>query len=60
MRNLYRVVVSGATALDLLFGGFTTSPVPKEKIDLCGYHGSNYFARLVSEMSQFSKVCNRS
>ena len=63
MRNLYRVVVSGATDLDLLFGGFTTSPHPqyqRRKIDLCGYHNSNYFARLVSEMRLFSKVCNRS
>ena len=30
------------------------------KIDLCGHHRPNYFARLVLEMSLFPKVCSRS
>ena len=63
MGNLHRVVVSEATALNLLFGGLTTNPNPqyqRRKIDLCGCHHPSYFARLVTEMDLFSKVCNRS
>ena len=60
MGNLYSVVVSGATALDLLFGGLTANQnlqYQRRKIDLCGCHHPNYFARLVTEMGLFSKVC---
>ena len=63
MGNLYRRVVSGATGLDLLFGGFTQTPnlkYQRRKTDLCGYHRSDYFARLVPQMGLFSKVWNRS
>ena len=63
MGNLHRAVVSGTTLLDLLFDGFTTTQNPKyqrRKINFCGYHHPNYFARLVPEIGLFSKVCNRS
>ena len=59
MGNLHIVVVSGATALDLLFGGLTATPnsqYRRRKIYLCGHHRSNYFARLVPEMGLFSKI----
>ena len=62
MENLHRRVVSGATALDRLFSGLTTTQKPqyqRRKIDLCGHHRPNYFARLVPEMGLFSEVCNR-
>ena len=63
MGNLLRGITSDATAVDLPFGGFTTTPQPQletSKIDLCGYHHPNYFAILVTEMGLFSKICNRS
>ena len=63
MGNLHRVVISGATALNLLFGGLTTTPnsqFQRRKIALCGNHRPNYFARLVPEMGLFSKVRSRS
>ena len=63
MGNLHRVVVSGATALDLVFGGLTANPnlqYQRRKIDSCGCLHPSYFARLVTEMDLFSKVCNRS
>ena len=63
MGNLHRVVVSGATALDLMFGGLTATLNPqyqRRKIYLWGYHCPNYFARLVPEIGLFSKVCNQS
>ena len=63
MGNLLRAITSDATALDLPFGGFATTPNPQyetSKIDLCGYHHPNYFAILVPEMGLFSKICNRS
>ena len=50
-------------ALDLLFGGLTTTPNPqyqRRKIDLCGNHRPNYFLRLVPEVGLFLKVCYRS
>ena len=63
MGNLHRVVATGATAIGLFFGGLTTPPNlehRRRKIDLCGYHHTNYFARLVPDMGLFSKICNRS
>ena len=63
MGNLLRAITSDATALDLPFGGFTTTLNPQyeiSRIDLCGYHHPNYFAILVPEMGPFSKICNRS
>ena len=60
---ILRAITSDATALDLPFGGFTTTPNPQyesRKIDFCGYHHPNYFAILVPEMGLFSKICNRS
>ena len=63
MGNLLRAITSDATALDLPFGGFTTTPNPQDKtnkIDLCGYQHPNYFAILVPEMGLFSNTCNRS
>ena len=63
MGTLHIVVVSEATAVDLLFGGLKTTPNPQYqmgKIYLCGYQRLNYFARLVPEMGLFSKICNRS
>ena len=62
MENLHRRVVSGATALDRLFSGLTATQKPqyqRRKIELCGHHRPNYFARLVPEMGLFSEVCNR-
>ena len=56
-------MASGATAVDILFGGVITTPNPhyqRRKIDLCGYHHPNYFARLVPDMGLFSKVWKRS
>ena len=47
-RNLHRAMGSGATALDILFDGLTTTvnfQYQRRKIDLGGYHRSNYFAR---------------
>ena len=47
--NLLGAMTSDATALDLTFGGFTTTPKPQyesRKIDLCDYHHSNYLAIL--------------
>ena len=35
MANLHIVVVSGATALDLLFGGLTATPNPKGGKYIC-------------------------
>ena len=52
MGNFQRVVVSVATALDLLFGGLTTTQnlqYQMKKLDLCGYHHPTYFARSVPE-----------
>ena len=62
-RMILRAITSDATALDLPFGGFKTTPNPQyesRKIDFCGYHHPNYFAILVPEMGLFSKICNRS
>ena len=56
-------LASGATTLDLPFGGFTATPKSQyesRKIDFCGYHHPNYAAMLVREMGLFSKICNRS
>ena len=50
--KFHRVVVSVATALDLLFGGFTTTQkfqYQRKKLDLCGYHHPTYFAKSVPE-----------
>ena len=55
MGNLDRIVISGATTLDLLLGGLTTIPNPRQQ--KCGCHHPNYFARLVPEIGLFSKVC---
>ena len=63
MGNLLRAITSDATALDLPFGGFTTTPnlqYETNKIDLYVYHHPNYFAILVHEMGLFSNICNRS
>ena len=63
MENLHRAMAFGATVLDLLFGWLaatSNTQCQREKIDLCGYHRSDYFARLVPEIGLFSKVCNRS
>ena len=63
MGNLLRAMTSSATALELPFGGFTTTPNPQYEsrtIDLCGYHHPHYFAVVVSEMGLFSKICNES
>ena len=49
-------MTSGATALDLSFGGFTTTPNPlgeSRKINLSGNHHPNHFAILVSEWIYF-------
>ena len=58
MGNLHWAVASWATAMDVPFGGLTTTPIPQHqmrKIDLLGYHCPNYFARLVPEMGLFWK-----
>ena len=63
MGNLHRSVAFGATALNLRYGEPTpikTIIIKNRKIDLCGYHHPNYFARLVPEMGIFSKVLSRS
>ena len=62
-RMILRAITSDATALDVPFVGFTTTPKPQyesKKIDFCDYHHPNYFAILDPEMSLFSKICNRS
>ena len=59
MENSLRTTTSGATALDLPFGGFTTTPKPQyesSEIDLCGYRDPDYFAIIVPEMGLFSKI----
>ena len=59
MANFLRAIKSGATALDLPFGGFTTTPNPQyesRKLDLCGYHHPNNFAILVSKMDIFFPI----
>ena len=63
MGNLFRAMTSWATALDLRFGGFTTTPKPQYesmKIDLYGYHHPNYFAILVPKICLISKIWKRS
>ena len=62
MGNLHRAMAFGAIALNLPFGGLTATQKPqyqKRKIDLCGYHHPNDFARLVPEIGLFSKVCDK-
>ena len=62
-RMILRARTSDVTALDLPFGGFTTTPNPlheSRKTDFCGYHNPNDVAILVPEMGLLSKVCNRS
>ena len=62
-RMILRAITSGATALDLPFGGFTTTSHPQyetSKIDLCAYHHPNYFDILVPEIGLFSDICKRS
>ena len=46
MGNLHRVVVSGATALNLLFVGLTTTPNPKYQRRKVDYHHLNHFTLL--------------
>ena len=63
MGNLHEAMTSGNTALDLSFGGFTTTWNPqyeKRKKDLCGYHHPIYFPKLVPEIGLFSKISNKS
>ena len=63
MGNLHWAVASGATAMTLPFGWLATTPnlhYQRRKIDLCGYHRPNYFARLVPEIGLFSNVWKRS
>ena len=55
-RMILRAITSGATALDLPFGGFTTTSHPQyetSKIDLCAYHHPNYFDILVLKWVYF-------
>ena len=62
MENLLRAMTSGATALDLPFGGFTTTPnlsYESRKIGLCGYHHPNNFVILVSKMDIFFNIPNK-
>ena len=56
MGNLHGAMVSRATTLDLPFGQLipsANSQYQRRKIDLCGCHNPNYFARLVPEMGLF-------
>ena len=55
MGNLDRVVVSGATALNLLFVGLTTTPNPKYQRRKVDYHHLNHFTRLFPEMVYFQR-----
>ena len=58
MGNLHWAVESGATVVDLPFGGLALIPnphYPSRKIDLCGYHCPNYFARLVPDIGLFQR-----
>ena len=51
-------MASGATALEIPFGGLTTTQnhqYQRRNIDLCGFHHSNYFAILVTEMGLFQR-----
>ena len=63
MGNFLKAMKSGATTLNLSFGGFTTISNPqyeKREIDLCGYQHPIHFLILVPKMGLFSKICNRS
>ena len=62
MGKIHWAVASGATAVDLPFGGLTTTPNPhyhRRKIGLCACHCPNYFARLVPAIGLFTNVWGR-
>ena len=61
MRNLHRATAFEATALELPFGGLTTTRNPqyqRRKKDLFGNLHPNYFAMLIPEVDPFLKACN--
>ena len=61
MGNLHRSIGTGATALDLPFGGLPITgkyQYQERNVNLCGHHRPNSFAILVPEKGLFSKIFN--